>query len=627
MPTQPLDTPLDAAELTSARDGEQPAPRMPAALLLCRNAEAKRWGPRWLGRAGFETERAAGAAEALALFEQHRPAVVIIDASLKDAELGWALEAVQRKIFDSGVPILALCRGDREVQRALDSHVDAIVRHPVDWRLELYRIGVARRARDERSELGRLRDRLNQALEILEEVHEKSEQAVERDRLTDLPSRATFASLIERTLVAGDDTTTVVVLAIDRFDAVNEALGRAGGDRVLAQTAQRLREVLAEREWLPENAGGLATAALARLSGVHFGIVTTHGGGADGASRLAHQLLRSLSHPIDVDGQRIYVTGSAGAALVPTDGETADQLMLHSETALEEARHLGGGILRFYRASLNEGTKRKLSIDRALRRALREDQLRVYYQPLVDFASGEITGAEALLRWQHPEHGMIPPLEFIPVAEETGLMADIGYWTLDVACRQLAAWDREGFTELKMAVNLSLSQFRRGDLVFRVRAALRENGLHPSRLELEISERGVLSGDDEVLEILLELKALGVHLALDDFGMGDSSITYLKDFPVDSLKIDKSFVGGALDNESDSAITSAMVAIGQRLSLKIVAEGVETDNQLELLKAMGCHQFQGFLFSPAVPGEEFHLLLSGPREVAQTLPFAPRRVR
>ncbi len=524
---------------------------------------------------------------------------------------------------------MALCRGDREIQRALDAEVADVVRHPVDWRLLLHRIHVARRRVETRRHLAEAHRRLDRALDVVGQTHDLSYGTPDRDRLTELPGREAFLALADRALAAGGGGTAVLVVAIDRFDAVNEALGREGGDQVLASVGRAMRGVLSNRGWLPASSGGLATAALARLSGVHFGVVTTHAGGAEGASRVAHQLLSELCEPIEGGGQTVHLVGSAGAALHPNDGDTAEQLVRHAEAALVEARRLGGGILRFYCSSLNEGTTRKLAIDRMLRTALRKNQLEVHYQPLVEFHTGRIVGAEALVRWRHPDHGLIQPQEFIPVAEETGLMAEISNHTLDVATRQLREWRDQGFDDLGMAVNLSLCQFRQGDLVRRVRDAIVTNGLRPESLELEISERGVLSGDLEIIEVLRALKELGVRLSLDDFGTGDSSISYLKDFPVDSLKIDKSFVAGALDNNSDSAITSAMADIGRRLSLRIIAEGIETDHQLELLKGMGCHQFQGFLFSPAVASQEFRRLLSvsdPTHELGRTLPF-PRRSR
>jgi EAL domain-containing protein (putative c-di-GMP-specific phosphodiesterase class I) len=322
-------------------------------------------------------------------------------------------------------------------------------------------------------------------------------------------------------------------------------------------------------------------------------------------SAFAERLLRTVATPFRVDETDVYLTASVGVASAPADLSDPGELLQHAETAMYEAQRQGGGRFHIYSASLNGAVDFKLGMDRRLRAALERDELSLHYQPVVESTSRRVLGVEALLRWDDPANGRIPPNDFVPVAEETGLMTTIGTWVLRNACRQLQSWIHAGLPAIRMAVNVSRCQLERGDLATEVERVLLETGLDPGLLELELSERGALRTDPVVLGQIRRLKALGARIVVDDFGTGQSAIAYLKQFPLDTLKIDRSFVMNTVGEGSDATIVSAMVAMAHRLGLDVVAEGVETEPQLERMQEFGCEAIQGFLFSQPVAPADF----------------------
>jgi EAL domain-containing protein (putative c-di-GMP-specific phosphodiesterase class I) len=310
-----------------------------------------------------------------------------------------------------------------------------------------------------------------------------------------------------------------------------------------------------------------------------------------------------------VGGDEVSLSATVGVALSPVDGDHSEQLIQHAELAMNEAKRQGAGLVRFYSASMDAGTERSRRIESLLRKALRNEELEVYYQPLLELDGQQVVGAEALLRWQHPELGPISPAEFIPIAEQSGLMVELGRWVLGRACHQLRKWIDHGLAPIRMAINVSRRQLVDADFAATVQQVLDETGLDPALLELELSERGVLRDEPALRRQLQELKSIGVRLAVDDFGTGDSAIAYLKRFPLDSLKIDRSYISGVAQGEDDAAIASAMIAMAHKLHLEVVAEGVEDRVQLDFLNGCGCDTYQGFFFSPAVPATEFPALV------------------
>jgi diguanylate cyclase (GGDEF)-like protein len=431
------------------------------------------------------------------------------------------------------------------------------------------------------------------------------------DALTGLPDGERLERALENALVAASETrqVAVVLFKIEQLVMVNSRLGRSRANSVLQQVAQRLVEGLRSEEVLRSTAGP-SLSMTARVGGGLFAVMLTGLRGVDEVKGVVAHMLDVLSRRYSAGEEEVVLATSAGVALAPEDGLSAEALLQKAELAAYEAVQ-GGRAMRFYGQSAHRMSERSRTITRLLPGALARGDFRLHYQPFVAGSSRRICAAEALLRWDCAELGPVGPAEFVPLAEEAGLMVSLGSWVLQSACRQARTWLDEGLALDRIAVNVSLCQLARGDLAQQVRQCLLETGIQPSLLELELSERGVLRSEPDILRQLHEIRALGVRLALDDFGTGNSAVTYLKQFPIDVLKIDQSLVRGVKNSAEDAAITSATIAMARQLGLRVVAEGVEEQGQMDFLTRHGCNEYQGFLFSPAVPPEEFAELLRG----------------
>ena len=405
------------------------------------------------------------------------------------------------------------------------------------------------------------------------------------DELTNLPNRASFQAEIERALQAGRESMAVFCLDLDRFKAVNDTLGHHAGDTLLQIVGTRLA------------ACGCDGIFVARIGGDEFAVVQTLGEQPVAATSLAERIIELLSAPYDLDGQHVVIGVSIGIALAPNDSVDAEELVKNADLALYRAKADGRGIQRFFEREMDRQmqARRKLELD--LRSAVVNNELELFYQPLVDLQSDRICGFEALLRWHHPQRGLVPPNEFIPLAEETGEIEAIGAWVLKTACREAANWPKD----IKVAVNLSPVQFRSGTLALHVVSALAASGISPGRLELEITESVMLQDTQGTLKSLHELRATGVRISMDDFGTGYSSLSYLRKFPFDKIKIDQSFVRDLSDTNDAAAIIKAVMDLGSGLGMATTAEGVETEAQLLHLRQQGCDEVQGYLISPPRP--------------------------
>ena len=389
----------------------------------------------------------------------------------------------------------------------------------------------------------------------------------------------------------------ILFLDLDRFKAVNDSLGHRIGDRLLQRVAARIVQSVREAD----------TAA--RVGGDEFIILLTEIEQPEHVARVAEKLLEALREPFDVDGRELFLSASIGISLLPSDGRDGETLIKNADAAMYRAKEQGRDNYQMFARQMNVLAAQRFSTENDLRRALEHGQLAVYYQPILEVATKRIIGAEALLRWRHPERGLIEPSEFIPIAEETGLIVPIGNWVLEQSCKLASRWRQTAHPSLLLAVNLSARQLQQQGFVGQVADILQKTGQDPSLLEFEITESVAMSDAESGLAMLAELKGLGLRLTIDDFGTGYSSLSLLKRLPVTTLKIDRSFVQDITSNTSDAAIAEAVIIIARGLELRVVAEGVETTEQARILQQYGCREMQGFLFSPPLPAEEFERLL------------------
>ncbi|HEY9079303.1 putative bifunctional diguanylate cyclase/phosphodiesterase [Magnetovibrio sp.] len=412
------------------------------------------------------------------------------------------------------------------------------------------------------------------------------------DALTELPNRSLFADRLTQAIsIARREKTLVALLYIDldNFKVINDTLGHSAGDRLLIKATHRLLNAVREED------------TVARLGGDEFTLILTGITKEAYASIAANKILNTLSQPFSLDGREIHISASIGISTFPRDGDDVEELLKNADTALYRAKAQGRGVFRFFTPEIQAAVTERVELEHGLRQALANDELMLYYQPLFDPKIERVIGAEALIRWNHPQRGMVSPDAFIPIAEDSGLIIPIGEWVIKTACTQLLAWQNAGFTGLRMSINLSIRQLGDPNLVACIERMLQDNALDPEQLELEITESLFVDHRPETLSVLKKLKALGVTLAIDDFGTGYSSLSYLKRFPIDTLKIDQSFIRDVTENTDSAAIVDAVVAMAHRLNLSVVGEGVETQEQLTFLNIAGCDIVQGYLLGR--PGE------------------------
>ena len=433
---------------------------------------------------------------------------------------------------------------------------------------------------------------------IYEDITESklAQQRIERlaysDNLTGLGNRPHFIRCLEDRFAAGSGQNfSLLLVDIDNFKRINDSLGHQTGDKLLANLARRLRNSLGQN------------TSLARFASNEFAVLID-ATGPDESLQQAQALLATLDKPLFVDNQLINITGSVGLACAPEHGDDLHKLMKHAGLALHKAKANGKNQVQIFTEALNAEASYKLFVENNLRRALNQNELEVYYQPQLCLKSGRLVGLEALLRWHHPDKGMISPEQFISVAEDTGLIIPIGRWIARQACRASIELAAQGLGQVQVAINLSAKQFTDPDLVGSIASIIQEEGLPPHLLEIELTESLLLEGDDSTRQQIARLKALGLTLAMDDFGTGYSSLSYLKKFPIDVIKIDRSFINDIPASQDDMEITSAVIAMAHNLKLKVVAEGIETAAQLSFLRRQQCDIGQGFLFDRPIPGHQ-----------------------
>ncbi|HVS25704.1 MAG TPA: EAL domain-containing protein [Burkholderiales bacterium] len=433
------------------------------------------------------------------------------------------------------------------------------------------------------------------------------------DALTGLPNRLLMEDRLRQAIAQAHRNgylAAVMLIDLDQFKMVNESLGHHAGDLLLMEVARRIKQCAREGD------------TIARLGGDEFTVILHNAGTVEHVSSIAQMILEEFSRPLTIDRQELFTSASIGISIYPADGDEPDALIKHADTAMYSAKKLGRSNHRFFTDDLNAKVRERIVLENGLRTAVQRNELRLYYQPKVNVASGRIIGAEALLRWQHPQLGLVSPEIFIPIAEETGLIVPIGEWVLRTACNQICVWHNAGH-ELHVAVNLSPYQLREQDLCDRITEIMLQTGVPANQLEVEITESVLVENAENAIAVLNTLKSQGIAIAIDDFGTGYSSLSYLGRFPLDILKIDQSFVRNITTDEGNTAIVRAILALAKSLGMKVVAEGVESNTQLSFLSAHGCDFAQGYFFSPPVEAERFVQLVKA-GAMAKTAPESIR---
>jgi diguanylate cyclase (GGDEF)-like protein len=529
-----------------------------------------------LQRDGFRVEEAADGAQALSMLKRLKPDVILMDAVMPVMDGFTACAKVQELPEGRSIPVLMITalEDNSSVERAFAAGASDYIPKPIHFAV--------------------LSQRVRRIIEA-NQAEKRIRHLAYNDLLTGLPNRAHFFEQLGRRIEharGAGESVAVLFLDLDRFKNVNDTLGHDVGDRLLVAAAQRIRRSVRNAD------------CVARLGGDEFTVVLADVAGPNAAVAAAQNIGRALGTPFEIDGHDIFVNASVGISLYPHDGTDVGTLLKHADTAMYRAKKTNSGF-QFFEASMEHSISEHVRLESDLRRALERNELEVFYQPQARVDNGRIVGMEALVRWNHPLRGMVPPADFIPLAEETGLINSLGEWVLRTACAQVQAWMQAGLPPMRVAVNLSVRQLLQKDFAATVEQALKDTGVPPRLLELEITESTLMEHAQHTLEALHRLRGLGVRLSIDDFGTGYSSLSYLKRFPVDIIKIDRSFVRDVSTDADDASIVTGIIALAHSLRLQVVAEGVETEAQLRFLKERSCDLLQGYYLSKPVSAKEF----------------------
>jgi predicted signal transduction protein with EAL and GGDEF domain len=527
---------------------------------------------------------------------------------------------LRRRPGGERVPVVMMTGLDdtASIEHAFQVGATDFITKPINWAVLPHRVRYMMRASAAINEL-------QQNITRREEAEAQIRRLAYYDPLTGLPNRLLFVEQLEGALAHAAHQRgrlAIMFVDLDNFKRVNDTLGHRAGDELLCKASARLAGALRaqdavarhvveplEAEGAVHGTPGAATENIARLGGDEFIVLLRDVQSPEHVAGVARRLVQTLAEPIVVQGTEVFVGGSVGVASFPDDGTDIDSLLMNADTAMYHAKAAGRGAFQLYDRSMNARALDRLHMETRLRRAIERDEFVLHYQPRVDVVSGRIVGAEALIRWQDPERGLLPPAEFIPLVEDAGLVIPVGDWAIQTVCRQIAAWIDAGLDPVPVAVNLAATHLRERGLPARVAQTLAAHGVPASCLEIEVTESILLAEPELSVSIAQELATMGVALSIDDFGTGYSSLGYLKKLPITALKIDRSFVRDLEGDPDDAAIVSAIVALAHSLKLKVVAEGVETPAQLAFLQSVQCDEYQGFLTSRAVPVPEFERML------------------
>jgi diguanylate cyclase (GGDEF)-like protein len=533
------------------------------------------------------------AEDALAILKRVNFNLVISDINMGGIS---GLDLVPRVLERTPDTVVVMISG----QQTIDSAIEAMRAGAFDYitkPLDLRHVETAVRRALAHHELLKQKQRYENHLEdLVKERTAEIEHLAYHDQLTDLPNRVLFADRCTQALAIAQGKqhlVGVMLVSLDRFKKVAESLGHAAGDVVLTEAATRLQACVTEGD------------TVARFEGDEFALLLTQLGATGDLSEIALAINEAFKPPFDLGGQEVYATTSIGISVFPFNGEDSSTIMRNAVAALYRAKKQGGNNYQFYAADMNALALKRLALETSMRRAIENGEFITYYQPLVNLASTAVVGLEALVRWQHPEMGLLLPGHFIGLAEDTGLILDISDFVLRAACTQIRAWQDQGLGRLRIAVNISARHFQQKDFLDRLVDILGETRLDPTCLELELTETSIMENTESALKVLSQLRKLGIRVAIDDFGTGYSSLSYLKRLPIDTVKLDRSFVMGATTDPDDAALIMAIVTLAHNLKLKVIAEGVETEEQVVFLRLLRCDEAQGFIFGRPMPPEVF----------------------
>lgn len=524
----------------------------------------------------FDIVEASDGLEAIKAVEKHHPALILLDAVMPGIDGFTTCQQIKEK-GHTDIPVMMITGldDDASVERAYEVGAIDFITKPIKWAVLKHRVkSVVAKVIAER----------------------KVKLLAYRDTLTSLPNRLLFADRLEQAVVRSERSRTSMALMlvdIDDFKLVNDSFGHDAGDKLIKAVGELISKSLRRAD------------TIARLGGDEFAVIIEGIDSPDDAISIADNLTTILEHNVRLDDQETYTSASIGIAVYPGDGKDARTLLKNADTAMFRAKENGRHCFQFYKPEMSVSAMERLDLENSLKAAFENEEFHIHYQPVIDIHKNEVVGVEALLRWQHPDKGMIQPTDFVDVVEDCGLIVALGEWMVHSVCKQVKQWHDAGLAKQNVSINLSPRQFKEQDLVTLFIQAMADNDIDGSSLSVEVTERTLIDNIGEVETTLKKLRDMGIKILLDDFGTGYASLAYLKEFPVDVVKIDHAFIAGIPDNQDDSAIVDAIAGLTRGLKLALHAEGVENERQLNVLKGLGCQYGQGFYWSKALPGNEY----------------------
>ncbi|MDH5387758.1 MAG: EAL domain-containing protein [Gammaproteobacteria bacterium] len=524
----------------------------------------------------YEIVEAEDGLDAIKAVEKEHPALVLLDAVMPGLDgFSTCQQLKERGHVDVPVIMLTGLDDDASVERAYEAGAIDYITKPIKWAVLKHRVrSIVKSVMAERK------------------VH----RLEYRDTLTQLPNRLLFTDRLEQAIVRADrhrESIALMVVDIDDFKLVNDSFGHEAGDKLIKAVGELLSKAMRRAD------------TVARLGGDEFAIIIENVDGVDDAISIADNLTTILEHKVRLGDLETFTSASVGIAMFPDDASDASNLLKNADTAMFRAKEQGRRCFQFYKTEMSVNAMERLELENSIRHAIENNELVIHYQPTIDIHNNEIAGVEALLRWQHPEKGIINPEDFLQVAIESGLIVPIGEWMIKTICHQLRIWKEAGMENQNISINLMAKQFKDQDLVALFKMAMDEHQIEGSELTIEVTEKTLITSEGEIETVLNKLHDMGMTISVDDFGIGFASLTNLKDLPIDVVKIDNAFIAGVPDNEHDVAVVTAIAGLTRGLKMKLLAEGIENERQLEMLKGLGCQFAQGFYWSKALPSDQY----------------------